>query len=106
MRVLNAVFNVILTPNMIYDTSDICVILRKKYISCKSWWRGYHGHTMRIKPVFHFNRIVPKRSVFLCFLSGSVELMTSTQKRMLLKWKTGLNLHVNGLRTIYFEKVR
>jgi hypothetical protein len=31
-----------------------------------------------LKPVFHFNRIVPKRSVFLCFLSGSVELMTST----------------------------
>jgi hypothetical protein len=27
------------------------------------------------KPVFHFNRIVPKRSVFLCFLSGRVELM-------------------------------
>jgi hypothetical protein len=25
---------------------------------------------------FHFNRIVPKRSVFLCFLSGSVELST------------------------------
>ena len=47
---------------------------------------------------FHFNRIVPKRSVFLCFLSDSVELMTLTQKKMLrytyvtirLKWKTGL----------------
>jgi hypothetical protein len=51
----------------------------------------------RHKPVFHFNRIVPKRSVFLCFLSASVELMTSTQKKMLrhvtirLKWKTGLS---------------
>jgi hypothetical protein len=30
-----------------------------------------------LKPVFHFNRIVSKRSVFLCFLSGNVELMTS-----------------------------
>ena len=36
-----------------------------------------------IKPVFHFNRIVPKRSVFLCFLTTRVELMTSTQKKML-----------------------
>ena len=50
-----------------------------------------------LKAVFHFNRIVPKRSVFLCFLSDSVELMTLTQKKMLryvtirLKWKTGLN---------------
>ena len=49
-----------------------------------------------LKAVFHFNRIVPKRSVFLCFLSDSVELMTLTQKKMLryvtirLKWKTGL----------------
>jgi hypothetical protein len=49
-----------------------------------------------VKPVFHFNRIVAKRSVFLCFLSTRVELMTSTQKKMLryvtirLKWKTGL----------------
>ena len=33
--------------------------------------------------VFHFCSIVPKRSVFICFLSGSVELMTSTQKKML-----------------------
>ena len=31
------------------------------------------------KPVFHSNRMVPKRSVFLYFLSGSVGLMTSTQ---------------------------
>jgi hypothetical protein len=36
-----------------------------------------------LKPVFHFNRIVAKRSVFLCFLSTRVELMTSTQKKML-----------------------
>jgi hypothetical protein len=35
------------------------------------------------KPVFHFNRIVPKCSVFLCFLSGSVKLITSTQNKML-----------------------
>jgi pantothenate kinase type III len=25
---------------------------------------------IKLKSVFHFNRIVPKRSVFLCFLSG------------------------------------
>jgi hypothetical protein len=37
----------------------------------------------RLKPVFHFNRIVAKRSVFLCFLTTRVELMTSTQKKML-----------------------
>jgi hypothetical protein len=48
-----------------------------------------------LKPVFHFNRIVAKRSVFLCFLTTRAELMTSTQKKMLryvtirLKWKTG-----------------
>jgi hypothetical protein len=50
-----------------------------------------------LKPVFHFNCIVAKRSVFLCFLTTRVELMTSTQKKMLryvtirLKWKTGLS---------------
>jgi hypothetical protein len=50
---------------------------------------------VHFKLVFHFNRIVAKRSVFLCFLTTRVELMTSTQKRMLryvtirLKWKTG-----------------
>ena len=60
----------------------------------------------RVKPVFHFNRIVAKRSVFLCFLSTRVELMTSTQKKMLryvtlryvtlrLKWKTGLKFSFN-----------
>ena len=37
---------------------------------------------IELKPVFHFNRIVAKRSVFLCFLSTRVELMTSTQKKM------------------------
>ena len=55
--------------------------------------------------VFHFCSIVPKRSVILCFLSGSVELMTSTRKKMLwyvtirLKWKTGLkaNFHSGKL---------
>ena len=47
------------------------------------------------KPVFHFNRIVPKPiMVFLCFLSIRVELMTSKQRKILryltirLKWKT------------------
>ena len=37
-----------------------------------------------IKLVFHFNRIVAKRSVFLSFLTNidyRVELMTSTQKK-------------------------
>ena len=55
--------------------------------------------------VFHFCSIVPKRSVILCFLSGSVELMTSTRKKILwyvtirLKWKTGLkaNFHSGKL---------
>jgi hypothetical protein len=47
-----------------------------------------------LKAIFHFNRIIPKRSVFLCFLSDSVELMTLTQKKMLrLKWKTGF-IHI------------
>ena len=36
-----------------------------------------------VKPVFHFNRIVAKRSVFLCFLTTRVELMTWKQKKML-----------------------
>ena len=36
-----------------------------------------------IKAVFHFNRIVQKRSVFLCFLSSKVKLITSTPKKML-----------------------
>ena len=41
-------------------------------------------HLPNLMPVFYFNRIVPKRSVFLCFLSGSVQLvMTLTQKKML-----------------------
>jgi hypothetical protein len=57
-----------------------------------------HHKLERLKPVFHFNRIVAKRSVFLCFLTIRVELMTSTQKKMLryvtirLKWKTGFRL--------------
>ena len=54
------------------------------------------SYRIMLKPVFHFNRIVPKRGVFLCFLTTRVELMTLTQKKMLryvtirLKWKTGL----------------
>jgi hypothetical protein len=58
-----------------------------------------------LKLVFHFNRIVLKRSVFLCFLTTRVELMTSTQKKMLryvtirLKWKTGFKpvFHFNRI---------
>ena len=50
----------------------------------------------RLKPVFHFTRIVAKRSVFLCFTSTRAELMILTQKEMLryvtirLKLKTAL----------------
>ena len=32
-----------------------------------------------LKPVFHFNRIVAKRSVFHCFVNTQAELMTWTQ---------------------------
>ncbi len=39
---------------------------------------------VNFKPVFHFNRIVPKPiMVFLCFLSIRVELMTSKQRKIL-----------------------
>jgi hypothetical protein len=72
---------------------------RACYVTYKRYGIAYmnRADSSRHKPVFHFNRIVPKRSVFLCFLSASVELMTSTQKKMLrhvtirLKWKTGLS---------------
>ena len=49
-----------------------------------------------LRPVFHFNRTVPKRSVFLCLVSFQAELMTLGQKKTLrfstvrLEWKTGL----------------
>lgn len=33
------------------------------------------------KPVFHFNHVAAKRSVFFCFVSTRVELMTSKQKK-------------------------
>jgi trehalose-6-phosphate synthase len=55
---------------------------------------NHYTGSLPIKPVFHFNRIVAKRSVFLCFLTTRVELMTSTQKKMLryvtVEVKTGL----------------
>jgi hypothetical protein len=60
-----------------------------RYVSVRLKWKT------SLKPVFHFDRIVAKRSVFLCFLTTREELMTSTQKKMLryvtirLKWKTG-----------------
>jgi hypothetical protein len=48
-----------------------------------------------LKAIFHFNRIVLKRSVFLCFLSTRVELYNdldtkenATNVTMQLKWKT------------------
>ena len=67
---------------------------------------------MDLKPVFRINGIVPTRSVFLRFLSGSVELMTSIQKKMLryvtihlndtpLKWKTGLTKYTNKVKDRY-----
>ena len=34
---------------------------------------------MRLKAVFHFNRIVAKRSVFHCFVNSQAELMIWTQ---------------------------
>ena len=49
-----------------------------------------------VKAVFHFNRTVPKRGVFLCLVSFQAELMTLGQKKTLrfgtvrLEWKTGL----------------
>ena len=46
----------------------------------KNTWCIYK---LKLKSVFHFNRIVLKRIVFLCFLSTRVVLMTSTQKKIL-----------------------
>ena len=49
---------------------------------------------LTVRPVFHYIRIVVKRSVLLCFMSTLIELMIWTQKKMLcyatihLKWKT------------------
>jgi hypothetical protein len=71
-----------------YRPYMLTVVLCECISACIIW--------LCVKPVFHFNRIVAKRSVFLCFLTTRVELMTSTQKTMLryvtirLKWKTGL----------------
>ena len=54
-----------------------------------------------VKAVFDFNRIVAERSVFHCFVTTRVELMTYTQWNTLrfatirLKWKTGLNCLAN-----------
>ena len=51
-----------------------------------------------VRPVFHFNRTVPKRGVFLCLVSFQAELMTLGQEKTLrfgtvrLEWKTGLRL--------------
>ena len=53
-------------------------------------------HLGGLKAVFHFNRTVPKRGVFLCLVSFQAELMTLGQKKTLrfgtvrLQWKTGL----------------
>ena len=54
---------------------------------------------VRLKAVFHFNRIVAKRSVFHCFVITRIELMTCTQWNTLrfatirLKWKTVRTLY-------------
>ena len=47
-----------------------------------------------IKAIFHFNRIVAKRTIFHCFVSTQAELIIWTQNNTLLfatvrlKWKT------------------
>ena len=58
-----------------------------------------------LRPVFHFNRAVPKRGVFLCLVSFQAELMTLGQKKTLrfctvrLEWKTGFTLdNANNLK--------
>ena len=54
------------------------------------------------KPVFHFNRTVPKRGVFLCLVSFEAELMTLGQTKTLrfgtvrLEWKTGFRTKENA----------
>ena len=69
------------------------------------WWAqdGAPAHRLiqvaTLKAVFHFNRTVPKRSVFLCLVSFEAELMTLGQKKTLrfgtvwLQWKTGFSLN-------------
>ncbi len=56
--------------------------------------KGYIFRILYCKARFP-NRTLPKRAVFHCFLSARVELMTLTQKKILvryvtMKWKTGL----------------
>jgi hypothetical protein len=63
-----------------------------------------------LKLVFHFNRIAPKRNVFLCFLTTRVEQMTSTQKKMLryvtirLEWKTSFKNEVEQIINVSRDK--
>ena len=84
-------YKVVHFPGRIRSGLSICL-----YVQCWYTCTRY----LPLKVVFHFNRIILKSSVFLGFLSGSVELMTSTQKKMLryvtitirLKWKTDRSL--------------
>ena len=47
-----------------------------------------------LKAVFHFNRTVPKRGVFLCLVSFQAELTTLGQKKTLRFGTVGVE---NGL---------
>ena len=77
---------------MVKCEMEMCC-LHKKACSLISLAQGADG---AVKAVFHFNRIVAKRSVFHCFMITLVELMTCTQWNTLrfgtiwLKWKTGV----------------
>ena len=60
------------------DFNDVILLVHQKR----------RGHSFRLslmflrkdlKPVFHFNRIVAKRSVFHCFVNTHTELMIWTQ---------------------------
>ena len=50
-----------------------------------------------LKAVFHFNRIVAKRSVFHCFVNTEAKLMYGHNRiryvSIQLKWKTALTLN-------------
>ena len=56
-----------------------------------------HAITLGVKAVFHFNRIVAKRSLFHCFETTQVELMTTLRFATIrLRWKTGLIVDPNS----------
>ena len=53
----------------IRDASDSCILNAIIYLLKE----------LKVKPVFHFNRIVTKRSVFHCFVNTQAKLMIWTQ---------------------------